>query len=130
MPTPNYGTCMSIMDDLPNVAALLSGIAVLVQDIYHLLTTVRGTCAPLPEFGFGLTDELLSAHDPDSTPAIASSVQAALEDDDRIALADVQIDPDPSGVAILTIAIDPTVGPAFRLVGPLSSLIVELTANA
>lgn len=122
-----YGRCMRMLDDLSNPASFAVDLEVLIQDVYHLLTTRRGTMATKPDFGFGLSDEILAGRTPDSMPALASSIQSALEDDDRIALVDVDMSFGEDGIVIFAISIDATNGESFRLVGPLSSLVVELT---
>lgn len=121
-----YGQCMRMMDDMPNPASFAVDIDVLIQDVYHLLTTRRGTMATKPDFGFGLSDEILAGRTPDTMPALASSIQSALEDDDRITLVDVDLTFEADGHVIITISIDATNGASFRLVGPLSSLTAEL----
>lgn len=121
-----YGTCMACLDDLADPARILSGDEILIQDVYHLLTTQRGTMATKPEFGFGLSDELLLGRDPDSIPALASSIQSELEDDDRIDAADVSIEIGDNGEVSFDIQIDAASGSSFRLVGPLATLLEEI----
>lgn len=118
---------MRMTDDLEGPATMVSGQGALVQDIYHMLTTEPGTMATNAEFGFGLTNEMLVGRDPLTMPALASSIQAALEDDDRIDSAEVALDFLADGSVNITIEIAPSRGPSFRLVGPLSSLLTELT---
>lgn len=124
-----YGQCMSMLDDMPDPAATITDLDVLIQDVTHLLTTQRGTMATDAGFGFGLSDELLAGSTPASLPALASTIQSALEDDDRITTVDVDIAIVEDGRVLLTISIDASNGASFRLVGPLSALITELITN-
>lgn len=125
-----FGTCLLCMDDIDPGGRLATGLQPLVQDVYHLLITERGTLPTDAEFGFGLSDAILSGYGPEELPALADQIETALSEDDRIASNTVEFTVENEAVSIVisvTAATAPPTG--FRLVGPLSAVRVELDAD-
>jgi hypothetical protein len=122
---------MQMFDDLDASATLATGLVPLIQDVYHLIITERGTLANDPEFGFGLTDIILSQYGPDELPAIADQIETTLSEDDRIKTASVSLIVTANEVGLDVNAVANTTPPSgFRLVGPLANLRAEIIADA
>ena len=121
---------MNVFDDLDPTGAMASGITVLVNDIYHLIITERGTLATDPDFGFGVTDELLSGLLDEDIPALADEIEAAILDDDRVSDSTVTIARQDDVLVMDVYVLAATEPPdGFRLVGPLSDLRAEILAQ-
>ena len=128
--TNPFGVCMRVFDDLDPSAAPATGIVPLIQDVYHLLITERGTLPTDPEFGFGLSDLTLSGFSPDDLPSLADQIETTLSEDDRIATASVTLETSGSSVAIrviVTTATEPPTG--FNLVGTIGNLKAEILTD-
>lgn len=125
-----FGTCMNVFDDLDPTGQMATGLTVFVNDVYHLIITERGTVATDPDFGFGVTEELLSGLLDGDITALADDIEAAILDDDRSADATVTITNQDNVLvmdAYVVAATEPPTG--FRLVGPLSDLRAEILAQ-
>lgn len=125
------GTCMDVRDDLSPTGALARGVRVLMNDIRHLLLTERGTCWTDLDFGLGLGSYTLQGVSPLGLPAIESDIQAALDDDDRIASSTVEVQMR-DGRLFITLDVEVAAEPpqGFRLVGYVNDLREELLTNA
>lgn len=125
-----FGTCMRVLDDLDPSGIMATGLEPLIQDVYHLLITERGTMPTDAEFGFGLTDVLLSSYSTAELPAIADQIETTLSEDDRIAAASVQLTVIDNVVRIVVdVRAATTPASDFRLVGSLSDLKAEVVAD-
>jgi phage baseplate assembly protein W len=126
-----FGTCMDVRDDLSPTGALARGVRVLINDIRHLLLTERGTCWTDLDFGLGLGSYTLQGVSPRGLPAIESDIQEALDEDDRIGAATVDVQMR-EGRLFVSIDVVPAEEPAngFRLVGYVTDLREELLSNA
>lgn len=125
-----FGICMWAMDDVRLDSTLAKGLQPLIQDVYHLLITERGTMWTDPEFGFGLSDAVLSAFGPDELPSVADEIESSLAEDDRIASATILFSQIDDEVAINgTIIANTTPPTGFTLVGPLSSLKAQVLVD-
>ncbi len=122
---PDFGVQMDWLRDMNNDRTI-SGLAVLVQDIVHLLITVRGTNPRNPERGFGITQQVLSGYTQETLPALASSIESVLLEDERITDADVNADIS-TGTWVLDMRITTSNAESFSLVGPIGDLRLELT---
>jgi hypothetical protein len=128
--TLGFGTCMNVFDDLDPTGAMASGITVLVNDTYHLIITERGTVATNPDFGFGVTEELLSGLLDEDIPALADEIEAAILDDDRVSDSTITIARQDDVLVMDVYVLAATEPPeGFRLVGPLSDLRAEILAQ-
>jgi hypothetical protein len=121
---------MLVLDDLNSSAVMATGLEPLIQDVYHLIITERGTMPTDPEFGFGLADIILNSYGPDELPAIADQIETSLSEDDRIASATVSIEiVDNVVTMVVDVAANTEPPTGFRLVGPLSELRAEVVSD-
>lgn len=126
-----FGVCMKVLDDLDPSASLATGLTPLIQDVYHLIITERGTLPTNPEFGFGLSELTLSGFGPEELPVMADQIETTLSEDDRIASSTVEmvVENDTVVMSVNVIAAtDPPTG--FRLVGSLGDMKAEILADA
>jgi hypothetical protein len=126
-----FGVCMLVLDDIDPSSAIASGLMPLIQDVYHLIITERGTLPTDAEFGFGLSDLILSALDPDQLPALADQIETTLSEDDRIAQATVQFRADGDVVSmVVRVVAATTPRTGFELVGTVGALKATILSNA
>lgn len=125
---PDYGRHIDWLRDISTAGKTITGPELVAQDIIHLLITVRGTNPRNPSRGFGITQEILSGYTPETLPALASSIETTLLEDERILAAEVDASID-TGTWALSLRVDLVDGSSFLLVGPIGDLRVELLAN-
>jgi hypothetical protein len=121
---------MNVFRDLDPTGKLAKGITVLVNDLYHLLTTKRGTMATNAEFGLGIGEDLLSGLDESELPALAGDIEGAFLEDDRVAEVTAELETIDNVVNIsirVVAATEPPTG--FSFVGPLATLRAEILAQ-
>lgn len=112
--TDELGTDLRWVDDLDETAASVSGVELLVQDLFHLLDTAPGQLVDDPTWGYGIKQRLLSVG---LTPAriaqIPAEIAAALRKDDRVTTVDVVMSQPAPGETLIRIAGESDAGP-FR----------------
>lgn len=108
------GTDLRWVDDLDETAASVSGVELLIQDLFHMLDTEPGQLVDDPTWGYGVKQRLLSVG---LTPArlaqVPAEIAAAIRRDDRVLQVDVVMSQPAPGQMLIRIAGESDSGP-FR----------------
>jgi len=80
----DYGTDIACGDDLDPNFTLVSGRALVAQDILHRLSTARGSLEWAPDDGLDLTSKLSADIDEDDILALQQDIAAEAQKDERI----------------------------------------------
>jgi hypothetical protein len=102
---------------------LLGGERKIQQSIWTILATGPGERVMRPEFGAGLPRDVFSPNDPRNRAVIANRAREALiNNEPRIDLLDVRVDPDPAEPSRVLVQVDYRIranNAVFNLVFPL-----------
>lgn len=120
-----YGRSMVGMVHLDLRGKMTRGNGALIQDMYHLLITTRGTLPADPELGLGLLDMILSGIDESAVQGIGVDIESELAKDERVKSVRADVTVRDSDLDI-DVTVEPNVGPAFTLVGPIGAVRVEV----
>lgn len=124
--SPNFGTDLSGITDLDPVLAEVSGLKMLGQALARRLITPRGTLCDDPNYGYDVRGELNDDLAPADVGRIASSIDAELRKDERVADSATTATLTAAGVLTTVTVVTPSAGPSFRLVLGISTVTVSV----
>jgi hypothetical protein len=126
---PDFGSDIGCYPDLDPNLTLITGPRVLLEATYRRLTTARGTYDWDPEYGFDVQALLNEDFDATTLPLWQREIQAEVEKDERVLVADVTISPTQGDGYQIAVALTTADG-VFALVLGVSQVTVQILEAA